>query len=135
MGVNGNRPHALAQVPTRQQRYLFVYAMYGNLPYPRGAMEVAVVSGVCRRERLEARVSPEQKALFLRAASLRGATLTEFLIASLQQAAETTIRTYEVIELTAQDSLAFTQALLEPKKPTGALVRAARRYQETTQAG
>jgi uncharacterized protein (DUF1778 family) len=40
-----------------------------------------------RRERLEARVSRDQKALFQRAAVLRGRTLTDFVIASVHGAA------------------------------------------------
>ena len=42
-------------------------------------------------ERLEARVSRQQKKLFQRAAELRGVTLTDFLIGALQEAATKTI--------------------------------------------
>jgi len=42
-----------------------------------------------RNERLEARVSRDQKALFQRAAELQGRTLTDFVIASVHDAVAT----------------------------------------------
>ena len=41
--------------------------------------------------RLEMRVPPEQKRFFLRAAALRGVTLTDFAIETLQEAAVRTL--------------------------------------------
>ena len=41
-----------------------------------------------RSERLEARISKAQKTLFVRAATVQGRSLTDFLIASVQEAAE-----------------------------------------------
>ena len=38
-------------------------------------------------ERLEARISPEQKPLFKEAATLRGVTLTDFVVSSVHEAA------------------------------------------------
>jgi uncharacterized protein (DUF1778 family) len=73
-------------------------------------------------------VTPEQKALFVRAARICGATVTDFIVRSTQQAAEEAIRTHDVMALSARDSLAFVQALLEPEEPNEALVRAAQRY-------
>ena len=40
-----------------------------------------------KQERLEARVTPDQKRLIERAAELRGTTVTEFVVVSAQQAA------------------------------------------------
>ena len=62
--------------------------------------------------RLEARVTPEQWALFQRAADLRGHGLTDFMLAALQDAAEETIRAHDVITLSARDRLAFAEAIL-----------------------
>jgi uncharacterized protein (DUF1778 family) len=81
-----------------------------------------------KRERLEARVSPKQKELMRRAAALQGRTLSEFLISSAQQAAEQAIREHEVITLTARDSRAFVEALLNPEPAGERLRRAAERY-------
>ncbi len=79
--------------------------------------------------RVAARITPDQKMLFQRAAALRGRSLTDFLVASAQEAAEQTIRSHEVITLSARDSKAFVEALLNPaKQPNAALQRAFRRY-------
>ncbi|RJF88834.1 DUF1778 domain-containing protein [Oleomonas cavernae] len=89
-------------------------------------------SAPTRSERLEARVSADQKDLFLRAAELQGRTLTDFVIASVHEAAVRTIETMQSIQLTAQESRAFAEALLEPREPGRRLKEAARRYIETT---
>ena len=81
-----------------------------------------------RGERLEARITAEQKALIQRAADLQGRTLTDFVIASVQDAARRTIEDMEVIRLNAADSRAFAEALLAPPKPNRALREAAKRY-------
>jgi uncharacterized protein (DUF1778 family) len=81
-----------------------------------------------KRERLEARVSAEQKALLQRAADLQGRTLSDFIIGSAQQAAEEIIREHTVITLAAQDSRAFIEAILNPAAPNERLRAAAARY-------
>lgn len=86
------------------------------------------VSNPAKRERLEARISPEQKALFQRAAELTGRSLTDFVVSSAQAAAEETIRSHEVITLSVRDSVAFVEALLSPPEPNEHLRAAARRY-------
>ncbi len=83
-----------------------------------------------KQDRLEARVTPDQKALIQRAANLAGCSLTDFIINHLQAAAEQTIRKHEVIELSARDSTAFAAALLTPSEPNERLVDAARRYRQ-----
>lgn len=80
-----------------------------------------------RRERLEARVTREQKELLQRAAGLTGRSLTDFIVASAQRAAEETIRTHQVISLSARDSATFVRSLMEPPDPNEALVEAFRR--------
>ncbi|MGO9445093.1 MAG: DUF1778 domain-containing protein [Thiobacillaceae bacterium] len=85
-----------------------------------------------RSERLEARVSKPQKNLFLRAALLQGRSLTDFLIASVQEAAEKTLRAHDVLTLSEQDRKAFVEALLQPHAPGKALRQAAKRYKERT---
>ncbi len=81
-----------------------------------------------RVERLEARVSREQKQLFQRAADLQGRTLTDFVVSSAQEAAVRTIGDMQIIRLNAEDSRAFAEALLNPREPTERLREAARRY-------
>jgi uncharacterized protein (DUF1778 family) len=81
-----------------------------------------------RDERLEARVTREQKALFQRAAELQGRTLTDFVIGSLHEAAIRTIEEMQTVRLTAAESRAFAEAVLHPREPTERLQEAARRY-------
>ncbi len=83
-----------------------------------------------RRERLEARLSPEQKALLERAAALEGRSLTDFVVDSAQSAALETIQRYEVIALTARDSRVFAEALMHPPAPNERLRAAARRHRD-----
>lgn len=85
-------------------------------------------SSPTRNERLEARVSADQKDLFLRAAELQGRTLTDFVIASVHEAAVRTIEDMQSIQLTAQESRAFAEAVLNPREPTPRLKVAAQRY-------
>jgi uncharacterized protein (DUF1778 family) len=83
-----------------------------------------------RRERLEARVSPEQKSVLERAAALEGRSLTDFVVASAHAAAVEAIQRHELITLTARDNRAFAQALMHPPAPNERLRAAARRHQE-----
>lgn len=81
-----------------------------------------------RDQRLEARISREQKKLFQRAAELQGRTLTDFVIASAHEAAVRTIDDIATIRLTARESRAFAAAVLNPREPTERLRAAAKRY-------
>ena len=85
-----------------------------------------------RSERLEARISREQKELFLRAAELQGRSLTDFLVASAQEAAVETVRTHDALRLSERDRQAFVSALLAPPTPAKTLQRAAERYRART---
>ena len=69
-------------------------------------------------ERLEARLSREQKELLQRAADLQGRTLTDFVVASAHQAALRTIEEMAAVRLGADESRAFAEALLNPREPT-----------------
>lgn len=83
-----------------------------------------------RSERLEARVSKTQKNLFLRAASLQDRSLTDFLIASAQEAAERVLRAHDVLTLSERDRKSFVEALLAPAMPGKTLRKAAKRFKE-----
>jgi uncharacterized protein (DUF1778 family) len=76
------------------------------------------VSATRRRgERLEARVTAEQKALIEHAAALEGRSITDFVLASVHDAAKRAIAEHEVIQLSVRDSQAFVEALLNPREP------------------
>lgn len=78
--------------------------------------------------RIEARVDPEQKRLFERAAQVEGVTLTDFAISSMQRAATQTLQEHTLIVLSARDQQAFVEALMNPPEPNETLRRAAKRY-------
>jgi uncharacterized protein (DUF1778 family) len=78
-------------------------------------------------ERLEARVAPEQKTFFQRAANLRGVTLKEFMIVSMREAAVRTIEEHELV-LSANEQQTFVDMLMNPPKPNDSLRAAAADY-------
>lgn len=78
--------------------------------------------------RLEARVSPETKALLQKAADLEGRSLTDFVVASLQAEAYRVIERHQTLKLSLEDSDAFVGALLNPPQPNDALKEAGLRY-------
>jgi uncharacterized protein (DUF1778 family) len=81
-----------------------------------------------RAERLEARVTVEQKQLFERAAALEGRSLTDFVVASAQSAAAEAVARHELLQLSPRDQTVFVRALLKPPAPNKALRAAAARY-------
>jgi len=84
--------------------------------------------------RLEARVSSKQKALFRKAAQLAGRSLTEFLIAAAEDAANRVLARNEIVELSARDREIFVDALLNPPAPGKPLKDAVNRYKRATAA-
>jgi uncharacterized protein (DUF1778 family) len=72
-------------------------------------------------ERLEARVTARQKALFREAADLQGVTLTDFIVSSVHQAAVRTLEARHVLELSRQDQRVFVEAVLRPPAPNARL--------------
>jgi uncharacterized protein (DUF1778 family) len=85
-----------------------------------------------KRERLEARVTSEQKALFQRAADLQGRSLTDFVVSALHDAAEDAIRSHHVLTLSAHDSRIFAEALMNPPEPNEYARKAAAEYRAFT---
>jgi uncharacterized protein (DUF1778 family) len=81
-----------------------------------------------KQERLEARVTPDQKRLIERAAELRGTTITEFVVVSAQQAATDTIKDFETLTIRDEAREAFIRAVLNPPAPNQAALAAAARY-------
>jgi len=74
--------------------------------------------------RLEARISSDLHAMLKRAAEIQGRTMTDFVIAVMQDAAQRTIEQAEVIRLSLADQECFAQALLSPPPAAPALKRA-----------
>ncbi|MDP9024508.1 MAG: DUF1778 domain-containing protein [Candidatus Eremiobacteraeota bacterium] len=59
-----------------------------------------------------ARLPKRTKNVLQRAAELRGQSLSDFVLGSAFERAQTTIRAHELIELSERDSAAFAEALL-----------------------
>src|ERR1700674_3160026 len=83
-----------------------------------------------KEQRLEARVTPEQKRLIERAATLRGTTVTEFVVRSAQEAATNTIKDFEVLHLRDEARDVFVNVVLNPPAPSDAARAAAERYKK-----
>ncbi len=87
-----------------------------------------------RAQRLEARVTAEQKTLIERAAALQGRTVTDFVLTSVQDAARRAIDEHRQLQLSVRDSQAFVEALLNPKPVNDRLRETVRRYRQATGA-
>ena len=94
----------------------------------------AVPTNARLQARLEARISTDLHALLKRAADMQGRTMTDFVVASVQQAAQQAIENAEVIRLSLADQTAFANAVLAPPKPTPALKRAFARARKLIKA-
>ena len=80
--------------------------------------------------RIDAPIGAELQALLERAAEIRGITLTDFVVAAVQEAAQRTIAEAEVIRLSRADSQRFAEAILSPPPPSPAWERAFARRRE-----
>lgn len=83
-----------------------------------------------RGERVEIRMTRAQKRNIERAASLRGTSVTDFILNAVQPAATETIREFETLELRDEDRRIFVKALLNPPKPNQALKEAVARHKQ-----
>jgi uncharacterized protein (DUF1778 family) len=88
--------------------------------------------GRVRGERLETRVTADQKNLIERAAALQGRTVTDFVLTSVQDAARRAIEEHQRIDLSVRDSQAFVNALIKPQPLNDRLRDTVRRYRRAT---
>ena len=84
-----------------------------------------------RDQRLEVRVTPDQKELIDRAARVQGRTVTDFVITALQDAARKAIEEDRVWKLSRDQQKAFIDALMDPPAPNQKLRAAYKRYEES----
>ncbi len=83
-----------------------------------------------RTARLEARISVALHATLKRAAEIQGRTVSDFVIAAVQEAAQRALEEAEVIRLSLADQQRFAEAILSPPEPSPALRRAMSRHDE-----
>jgi uncharacterized protein (DUF1778 family) len=94
----------------------------------------AVIQRESKKERLEARLTPEQKKRIEHAARIKGTSVSDFVVLSADDAAVRTIREQEVLTLNEHARDVFVRALLNPTAPGRRLVAAAKRYKERTRS-
>lgn len=92
--------------------------------------EPAVEQAEAKSERIHARLTPATKALVREAAALAGRPLSDFLVEAATEKALATIRAHHVWRLTAEQSLAFADLILDPPPPSPAMRDRYRRYLE-----
>jgi uncharacterized protein (DUF1778 family) len=81
-----------------------------------------------RSARLEARITAEQKELIERAAAYEGRSVSDFVVATVQQAAKEVVQERELLRLNKSQSRKFVETLLNPPEPNDALQQAAAEY-------
>lgn len=90
----------------------------------------ATQKSVSKGERLELRVTGEQKRLIERAAELRGSTMTDLIVATVLNTAREAIREHDILVLNDEASRAFASALLKAPTPNARAKAAWRRYRK-----
>jgi uncharacterized protein (DUF1778 family) len=85
-----------------------------------------------RNERLETRVTADQKNLIEQAAALQGRSVTDFVLTSVQEAAQRAIEEHQRLDLSVRDSQAFVEALINPPPVNDRLLETVRRYRQAT---
>ena len=85
-------------------------------------------------ERVKARLNPEQKRRIEYPASLKGTSISDFMVSSADDAAVRAIEQHEVWTLTGRDREAFVKALLHPPAPSPRMRAAVRRYRTRMRA-
>jgi uncharacterized protein (DUF1778 family) len=81
-----------------------------------------------RAARLEARIAPEALAVVRRAAEIQGRSVSDFVVAAAQEAAQKTVSEVEVIRLSREAQERFVAQLARPRKLNPALKKAFARH-------
>jgi uncharacterized protein (DUF1778 family) len=87
-----------------------------------------------RTARIEARIAPDALAVVKRAAEITGRSVSDFIVAAAQEAANRTIEETQIIRLSVEDQRAFAEAILNPPPPSSGLVHAANAYRNLIKA-
>lgn len=83
-----------------------------------------------RTQRTEARLLPEQKKRIERAATIRGMSVSDFIVQNADEAAIRTIQEQQSWTLLAEDRDRFVDALLNPPEPSARLKSSLQRYRQ-----
>src|ERR1700682_5521223 len=85
-----------------------------------------------RSTRLEARISPDALAVVRRAAEIQGRSVSDFVVAAAQDAAQKTIEETQIIRVSVEDQRALAESILAPPEPAQALRRARESHRRLT---
>lgn len=91
-------------------------------------------SEATRTTRIEARIAPDALAVVKRAAELQGRSVSDFVVAAAQEAANRAIEDAQIIRLSLEDQRAIAAAILNPPPLTPAMERAIARHRELISA-
>jgi uncharacterized protein (DUF1778 family) len=106
-------------------------ALSGETPYISIATERPKMrQEQTRTARIEARIAPDALAIVKRAAEIQGRSVSDFVVAAAQEAANRTIAEAHIIKLSIEDQRAFAEAILNPAEPAPTLRRAFARHRE-----
>lgn len=83
---------------------------------------------VVQNSRLEARVSPQLKSLFVKAAKIQGISLTDFIITTAKKEAESVLKLQSLIDLSIQDISLLIKNSAINAEPKIKLAKAANRF-------
>jgi uncharacterized protein (DUF1778 family) len=81
-----------------------------------------------RTARLEARIAPEALAVVRRAAEIQGRSVSDFVVAAAEEAAQKTVAEVEVIRLSRTAREQFARLPAKPPAPAPALKKAFARH-------
>jgi uncharacterized protein (DUF1778 family) len=77
-----------------------------------------------RSARIEARISPEILTVVKRAAEIQGRSVSDFVVAAAQEAAQRAIEETAIIRLSVEDQQLMMDSVLNPPDPNEALRKA-----------
>ena len=83
---------------------------------------------ITQNSRLEARVSPNLKNLFVRAAKIQGVSLTDFIITTAKKEAESVLKLQSLINLSLRDMSLLVENCFSNAEPTNKLKQAVIRF-------
>jgi uncharacterized protein (DUF1778 family) len=111
------------------QKLFFV--MYGYFPYICINKQFMNYAKIQQQARFDARLTKNQKEFFELAASISGfKSLSEFVIHSTQQMANSIVEKHNAILASEADKKVFFDALANPQKPNKALKEAVKQYKK-----
>jgi uncharacterized protein (DUF1778 family) len=137
-GVSDPVTHAPVNHPSYDRGKAGTYQpleMSGETPYNKGRKRGFMMpQEPPRTARIEARIAPDALAVVKRAAEIQGRSISDFVVAAAQEAAQRTIEETQIIRLSVEDQRAFADAILNPPPLAPAMERAIDRYRTLVKA-